>query len=91
MTFEIWDLTDTMYTFNIELVAHERCSTVKINSDNHNSDIDDDYTCIFSNLSKSTKFVVFVNNAILLMDVEKLQTYLNVNHFSVKMVAVFHI
>ena len=60
ITFEIWDLTDMMmYYFKIELVAHERCSTVDINSDNRNSDIQEDYTCAFSNLSKSTNFCVF--------------------------------
>ena len=55
---EIWNLTDMMYYFKIELVAHERCSTVNINSDNRNSDIEEDYTCAFSNLSKSTNFCV---------------------------------
>ena len=58
MTSEIWNLTDMMYYFKIELVAHERCSTVNINSDNRNSDIEEDYTCAFSNLSKSTNFCV---------------------------------
>ena len=56
---EIWNLTDMMYYFKIELVAHERCSTVNINSDNHNSDIEEDYTCAFSSFSKSTNFCVF--------------------------------
>ena len=58
MASEIWNLTDMMYYFKIELVAHERCSTVNINSDNRNSDIEEDYTCAFSNLSKSTNFCV---------------------------------
>ena len=56
MTSEIWNLTDIMYYFKIELVAHERCSTVIINSDSRNSDTEEDYTCAFSNLSKSTNF-----------------------------------
>ena len=59
MASEIWNLTDMMYYFNIELVAHERCSTVNTNSDNLNSDIEEDYTCAFSNLLKSTNFSVF--------------------------------
>ena len=59
MTSEIWNLTDMMYYVKIELVAHERCSTVNINSDNRNSDIEEDYTCAFSNLSKSINFCVF--------------------------------
>ena len=88
MTSEIWNLTDMMRYFKIELVAHERCSTVKINSDKRNSDIEEDYTCAFSNLPF---FMFFVNNAILLINVEKLQTYLNENLFSVKMVAVFYV
>ena len=59
MTSEIWNLTDMMRYFKTELVAHERCSTVKIDSDKRNSDIEEDYTCAFSNLSKSTIFYVF--------------------------------
>ena len=59
MTSEIWNLTDMMYYVKIELVAHERCSTVNINSDNRNSDIEEDYTCAFNNLSKSINFCVF--------------------------------
>ena len=59
MTSEIWNLTDMMVCFKIELVAHERCSTVKINSDNHSPAIEEGYTCAFSNLSKSTNFCVF--------------------------------
>ena len=47
-----------MYYFKIELVAHELWSTVNINSDNRNSDIDEDYTRAFSNLLKSTNFCV---------------------------------
>ena len=50
-----------MYYFKIKLVVHERCSTVNINSDNHNSDIEEDYTCSFSNLFISTNFCVFCN------------------------------
>ena len=85
MTSEIWNLTDMMmYYFKIELVAHERCSTIDINSDNRNSDIQEDYTCAFSNLSNSTNFCVFCNNAILLLNVEMLQTYFNESLFSVK-------
>ena len=45
-----------MYYFKIELVAHECCSTVNINNDNR---IEEDYTCAFSNLLKSTNFCVF--------------------------------
>ena len=59
MTSEIWNLTDVMYHFKIELSARERCSTANINSDNCNSDFEEDYTCRFSNLSKSTNFSVF--------------------------------
>ena len=59
MASEIWNLTDMMYYFKIELAAHECCSTVNINSDNRNSVIEEDYTCAFSNLSKSTNFYVF--------------------------------
>ena len=33
MASEIWNLTDMMYYFKIELVAHERCSTININRD----------------------------------------------------------
>ena len=33
MTSEIWNLTDMMHFYKIELVAHERCRTVNINSD----------------------------------------------------------
>ena len=58
MTSEIWNLTVMMYYFKIELVAHELCSTVNINSDNRNSHIDEDYTRAFSNLLKSTNFCV---------------------------------
>ena len=58
MTSEIWNLTYMLYYFKTELVAHERCGTVNINSDNRNSDIEEDYTCAFSNLSKSTNFCV---------------------------------
>ena len=58
MTSEIWNLTDMMYHFKIELVTHERNSTVNINSDNRDSDIEEDYACPFSNLSKSTNFCV---------------------------------
>ena len=36
-------------------------------------------------------FVLFVNNFILLINVEKLQTYLKESLFSVKMVAVFYV
>ena len=61
MTSEIWNLTDMMYYFIIELVTHERCSTVDINSDSRNSDIEEDYTRAFSNLLKSTNFCVFCN------------------------------
>ena len=43
----------------LKLVAHERCSTVNINRHNRNSDIEEDYTCAFSNLSKSTNFCAF--------------------------------
>ena len=59
ITPEIWSLSDMMSYFKIELVAHERCSTVKINSDNSNSDIEEDYTVAFSNLSKSINSCVF--------------------------------
>ena len=59
MTSETWNLSYMMYYFKIELVAHERCGTVNVNSDNRNSDIEEDYTCAFSNLSKSTNFCVF--------------------------------
>ena len=89
MTSEIWTLTDMIYDFKIELVPRERCRTVNINSDNQNSDIEEDYTCTFSNLLKT--FAFFVNNAILLINVEKSQTYLHENLFSVKMIAVFYV
>ena len=59
MTSEIWNLTDMMHYFKNELVAHERYNTVNINRDNRNSDIEEDHTCAFSNLSKSTNFCVF--------------------------------
>ena len=59
MTSEIWNLTDMMYYFKIEFVAHDHGSTVNINSDNCNSDIKEDYMCAFSNLLKSTNFSVF--------------------------------
>ena len=91
LTSDIWNLTDMIYYFNIELVAHERCNTVNINSDSCNSGIEEDHTCAFSNLSKSTNFCVFVTNAILLINVEKLLTYLNKNLFFVKMVADFYV
>ena len=87
ITSEIWNLTDMMYYFKIELVAHERCSTVNINSDSCISNIEEDYACAFSNLSKSTNFVFFVTNAILLINVEKLLK----NISSVKKVAVSYV
>ena len=59
MTSEIWNLTYTICYFKIELVAHDRCSTANINRDNRNSDIEEGYTCGFSNLSKSTNFCAF--------------------------------
>ena len=80
-----------IYYFNIELVAHELYNTVNINSDSCNSGIEEDHTCAFSNMSKSTNFCVFVTNAILLINVEKLLTYLNKNLFFVKMVADFYV
>ena len=47
-----------------------RCSTVNINSDNHNSDVNEDVMCSFSNLLNSTNFVCFVKNTIVLMNVD---------------------
>ena len=87
MTSEIWNLTDMMYYFIIEIVAHERCSTVNINSDNRSFDIEED-SVICRNLPV---LVFFVKNVILYTNVEKLQTYLNKSLFSVKMVAVFYV
>ena len=43
MTSEIWNLTGMMSHFKIELVVHERYSTVNINNDNHNFDTEEDY------------------------------------------------
>ena len=64
MTSEIWNLTDMMYYFIIEIVAHERRSTVNINSDNRTSDIEEDSVI-------SPVLVFFVKNVILYTNVEK--------------------
>ena len=48
-----------MYYFKTKLAAHGCCSNVNINSDNHNSDSNEDYTCAFSNLLKSNNFRIF--------------------------------
>ena len=68
-TSQTLDLTYMLYYFKIEYVMHGRCSTVNINSDNHNSDVKEDVMCSFSNLLKSTNFVCFVKNTIVLMNV----------------------
>ena len=49
---------------------HGRCSTVNINSDNHNSDLKEDVTCPFNNLLNSTNFVCLVNNAIVFINAD---------------------
>ena len=71
MTSEIWNLTDMMYHFKIELVTHERNSTVNINSDNRDSDIEEDYACPLVICQNLPIFVFLVNNVILLINVEK--------------------
>ena len=45
---------------------HGSCITVNINRVNHNSDV----TCSLSNLLNSTNFVLFVNNAMVIVNVD---------------------
>ena len=49
---------------------HGRCSTVNINSDNHNSDLKEDVTCPFNNFLNSTNFVCLLNNAIVFINAD---------------------
>ena len=41
-TSQTLDLTYMLYHFKIESVTHGCCSTVNINSDTHNSDVNED-------------------------------------------------
>ena len=49
---------------------HGRCSTVNINSDNHNSDLKEDVTYPFNNFLNSTNFACLVNNAIVFINAD---------------------
>ena len=54
---------------------HGHCSTVNINSDNHNSDLKEDVTCPFNNLFNSTNCVCLVNNAIVFINADITQRH----------------